>query len=56
MTRQDYLLIAGAINRAKQKKIPAKLMFFQIPMEIAGEIATKDKSFDYREFFAVCNK
>jgi hypothetical protein len=56
MTRNDYLLIARAINRAKKKKIPAKLMFFQIPMEIAGEIAKRDKSFDYRAFFAVCNK
>jgi hypothetical protein len=55
MTRQDYLLIARAINRAKKKKIPAKLMFFQIPMEIAWDILDQDKSFDYREFYRECN-
>jgi len=47
MTRRDYLMIARAINRAKQKKIPARLMFYQIPMEIAASILQKDKTFDY---------
>ena len=49
-------MIARAINRAKKKKIPAKLMFYQIPMEIAGDILLEDKTFDYREFFAICNQ
>ena len=56
MTKRDYLMIARAINRAKKKKIPAKLMFFQIPMEIAWSILDEDKSFDYAEFFEECNK
>jgi hypothetical protein len=56
MTRRDYLMIARAINRAKQKNIPAHLMFYQIPMEIAASILHEDKTFDYHEFFEVCNK
>jgi predicted hydrocarbon binding protein len=56
MIRNDYLLIARAINRAKKKKIPAHLMFYQIPMEIAASILQEDKTFDYREFFKECNK
>jgi hypothetical protein len=56
MTRRDYIMIARAINRAKKKKIPARLMFYQIPMEIVADILTEDKSFDYKEFFKICNK
>jgi hypothetical protein len=56
MTRNDYLRIAEAINRAKKKKIPAKLMIYQIEMEIAGSIARIDKTFDYRWFFKECHK
>jgi hypothetical protein len=56
MTRKDYLMIARAINRARQKRIPAHLMFYQIPMEITASILDEDKSFDYVEFFKICNK
>jgi hypothetical protein len=56
MTRRDYIMIARAINRCKKKKTPAKLMFYQITMEIAASIIGEDKSFDYKEFFKVCNK
>ena len=49
-------MIAKAINRAKKKKIPAKLMFYQIPMEIVDDILLEDKTFDYKEFFAICNQ
>jgi hypothetical protein len=54
MTRKDYLLIARAVNKCK--KVKPRLMFWQIPMEIAASILKEDKSFDYREFFAECNK
>jgi hypothetical protein len=56
MTRKDYLMIANAINRAKKKKIPADLMFWQIPMEIVAGIQEEDRYFDYKEFFKECNK
>ena len=56
MTKQDYLIIAKAINKAKKKKIPANLMFYQIPMEIVASILEQDKTFDYREFYRQCNK
>jgi hypothetical protein len=56
MTRRDYIMIARAINRAKKKKVPAKLMFYQIPMEIVADILNEDKTFDYKEFFDICNK
>jgi hypothetical protein len=56
MTKNDYLIIAQAINRARYKKIPAKLMIYQVEMEIAGSIARIDKSFDYRWFFRECSK
>jgi hypothetical protein len=56
MTRRDYIMIARAINRAKKKKIPSSLMFYQIPMEIVADILSEDKSFDYKEFFKICNQ
>jgi hypothetical protein len=56
MTRNDYLIIAQAINKARKKKIPAKLMIYQVEMEIAGSIAGIDKTFDYRLFYRECQK
>jgi hypothetical protein len=55
MTKQDYLMLAKAISKAKKKKVPAHLMADQIAMEIVASILDQDKTFDYREFFKQCN-
>jgi hypothetical protein len=56
MTRQDYLMIARAISRAKKKKLPTYLIADQIEMEIVAGILAEDKTLDYRWFYRECNK
>jgi hypothetical protein len=55
MTRQDYLLIARAISKAKKKKLPAYLIAAQIEMEIVAAILSEDKTLDYRWFYRQCS-